>query len=261
MAILIQHSGKHIRFFERPNDNYSVHGKDAEFVAEHLFKTSKVLKYFGSKTTPSCSISKPTALVFLRELLTIMGYRVEIWEMVDRQFVLSKQASPGNLLEVEDLLFENSDGAGSLPIVAAVNIETRGDQTVVGVAFTDASSGMDIIVSEFIDNETFSNLESSLIQHSVKECVISDENRYELDKIKKLLDRCEIVTTEVKKGFPSLILASFKTANLEQDLDRLLESELSITSYPEYELKIAMGSVACLLCYLKVLFSLSVTKR
>lgn len=62
----------------------------------------------------------------------------------------------GNLQDVEDLL-GNMDLTAS-PVVLAVKLQVRGDQKVVGVAFADASV-REIGVSEFIDNDVYSNFE------------------------------------------------------------------------------------------------------
>lgn len=69
------------------------------------------------------------------------------------------QASPGNLQQLEDLLFSNIDNLSS-PLVMAVKLTLAngGTTRIVGVAFADASSRK-LGVSEFLDDEMFSNLE------------------------------------------------------------------------------------------------------
>ena len=63
--------------------------------------------------------------------------------------------------EVEDLLFDNSDHL-TAPIVMAIKIanstSNAGASRVVGVAFADTTS-RELGVSDFIDNDIFSNLE------------------------------------------------------------------------------------------------------
>jgi hypothetical protein len=59
---------------------------------------------------------------------------------------------------VEELL--GSMDLTSSPVVLAVKLQVRGDQKVVGVAFADASV-REIGVSEFIDNDVYSNFEVS----------------------------------------------------------------------------------------------------
>ncbi len=72
----------------------------------------------------------------------------------------------------------------------------------VGVAFADTTIKQ-LGVSEFIDNELYSNLESFIIQLGVKECLLhtsGNEKDYEGIKIKGILARCNVVVTERKKG-------------------------------------------------------------
>ncbi|KAI8922577.1 muts domain V-domain-containing protein [Powellomyces hirtus] len=239
-----------IRLFER-NDYYSVHGEDALFVAQTVYKTSTVIKYLGDerKGLPSCTLSRLNTISFLRDLLLVKLYRVEIWSMEGRkgsQWQITKRASPGNLVDVEDILFLNNDVSSS-PVVLALKVESKGDQKLIGVAYTDATTQRMIGVSEFVDNDTFSNFESLLIQLSVKECVVpEDSQNYELRKIEAILDRCGIVVTPRKKG-------DFQTKDIEQDLNRLLDEDVAISALPEFELKAAMGCVACLIKYLGLL--------
>ena len=112
---------------------------------------------------------------------------------------LIRQASPGNLQDLEDLLFTNVDLASS-PIVIAVKLGSQRDHKIVGVAFVDATI-RELGVSEFVDNELYSNCEvisswrttmiytlgmfitlvfsqSLVIQLGVKECIVpADEAR------------------------------------------------------------------------------------
>jgi DNA mismatch repair protein MSH2 len=69
---------------------FSVHGKDALFVAETVYKTSTVLKYYGSQIVPSCTLSKVAGYQLIRDLLLYRGYSVEIWELDQKKWVISK---------------------------------------------------------------------------------------------------------------------------------------------------------------------------
>jgi DNA mismatch repair protein MSH2 len=146
-----------IRVFER-SDFYSVHGRDAIFVATTVYKTTSVLKQLGSSRNAldSCTMSPTFFRSFLREVLFVQGKRIEIWQQKGRgPWEIIKQASPGNLQDVEE------DFAGqmeSAPIVVAVKIQVKGEERTVGVCFADASA-RELGVSEFADNEVYSNLE------------------------------------------------------------------------------------------------------
>ena len=83
------------------------------------------------------------------------------------QSVQVKQASPGNLSAVEDMLFVNTDIV-SAPIVMAIKVANTpaapGSSAVktkaVGVAFADSST-RELGVADFVDNDIFSNTEVS----------------------------------------------------------------------------------------------------
>lgn len=143
------------------------------------------------------------------------------------------------------MLFRYSD-VSTTPIVLAIKLATKDDQKVVGAAYADATTMRKLGVAEFVDNDVYSNLESLIIQLSAKECVVpEDPGNYELNKIKKLLNRLDIVITEKKK-------ADFGIKDIEQDLNRLLGEEISVASLSEYDMKNAMGATACLIKYLGV---------
>ena len=184
---------------------------------------------------------------FLREALFKLGKRVEIWEASGRmQFKLTKQASPGNLQDVEDELGGQLESA---PIVLAVKVSAKASEARnVGVCFADASV-RELGVSEFLDNDLYSNLESLLIQLGVKECLMQLDNKKgdpELNKIRSIADNCGIAISERSLG-------DFGTKDIEQDLTRLLRGELAAGILPQTDLKLAMGSAAALIKYLGVL--------
>ncbi|KAJ1930073.1 MSH2 protein [Tieghemiomyces parasiticus] len=262
-------AGNTVRLFERSGgDFYSVHGDDAHYVARNVYKTTTVLKYLGGDAStglPSCTMSRLVAETFLRDALLTQQLRVEIWVSDSAttagrkigllggggggsgDWKLGRQASPGNLQELEDVLFAHS-GMDVAPVVAALQLSTLRDQKVIGVAFADTTQ-CTLGVTEFVDNDLFSNLESLVIQLGIKECIlpVADAHRdYDMQKIRGLLDRCNAVVTEVRRG-------DFQTKDAEQDLNRLLEEETSVAARPEFEMKQAMGATMCLIKYLALL--------
>ncbi|CEL63099.1 DNA mismatch repair protein msh-2 OS=Neurospora crassa (strain ATCC 24698 / 74-OR23-1A / CBS 708,71 / DSM 1257 / FGSC 987) GN=msh-2 PE=3 SV=1 [Rhizoctonia solani AG-1 IB] len=245
-----------IRLFER-QDYYSAHGPDATFVATHVYHTLSVIKQLGKgkDALPSVTLSSTVAKIFLREALTTRQLRIEIWtpegskgkSASGTRWELSRRASPGNLQDVEDLLFSNTD-LESAPIVMSVRLGKKDAGTkTVGVAFADASA-REIGVSEFPDNDLLSNFEALLIQLDVKECVMqADDKRTDIDlnKLREVIERCNVVLTERKSG-------DFNAKNIEQDLGRLLKGDLATTALPEYDLKTAMSAAAGLISYLSL---------
>ncbi|KAH7882344.1 DNA mismatch repair protein [Phlebopus sp. FC_14] len=233
-----------VRLFDR-NEFYSVHGPDAHYVATHVFRTNSVLKYLGAGGKagglPSVTLSYSLGHTFLREALTVKQLRVEIWTPAPGQgkkaakFVLQKEASPGNLQAVEDLLFVNSDVL-SAPIVIAIKIASssgheKAKTKVVSIAYADTSV-RELGAAEFVDNDLFSNTESLIIQLSVKEAIIptgtasgKTDRDIDLNKLKAVLERCGVVVTERK---PS----EFMTKHVEDDIRKLTRPEGDMEDTP-----------------------------
>jgi len=216
---------------------------------EQVYKTTSVLRQLGKADTglPSVTMTITVYRNFLREALFKLGKRVEVWESAGRmQFKLKKQASPGNLQDVEDELGGQVESA---PIILAITVSAKASEARnVGVCFADASV-RELGVSEFLDNDLYSNLESLLIQLGVKECLVQADNKKgdpELNKIRAIADNCGIAVSERTLG-------DFGTKDIEQDLTRLLRGELAAGILPQTDLKLAMGSAAALIKYLGVL--------
>ncbi|EXJ88931.1 DNA mismatch repair protein msh-2 [Capronia epimyces CBS 606.96] len=244
--------GNTIRVFDR-TDWYSAHGEDAEFIARTVYKTTAVIRNLGrsDNALPSVTMSTTVFRNLLREALFKLGKRVEIWEASGKaQWALARQASPGNLQAVEDELGSGLDSQGdSAPIILAVKISAKaGEARNVGVCFADASV-RELGVSEFLDNDLYSNFESLLIQLGVKECIVPSDGLKkdpELAKIRQIADSCGIAISE-------RAAADYATKDIEQDLARLLKGENAIGLLPQTDLKLAMGGAAALIKYLGVL--------
>ncbi|KAM0746141.1 putative DNA mismatch repair protein MSH2 [Meredithblackwellia eburnea MCA 4105] len=240
-----------IRLFDR-GEFFSAHGSDALYIATNHFKTQSVLKYLGrAPGLPSCTLSLAVAQSFLRDALTAKQLRVEIYHSdggkSSNKWTLDKEASPGNLGSVEELLFANSDMLAA-PVIMAVKVGSKDGNKIVGCAFADTSL-REMGVSEFGDNELFSNTESLLIQLGVKEVLLPEEGKtsdYDMTKLRTIIERCNIVCTDRKK-------TEFNANSVEQDLNRLLRGSLASSSRPEFDLKQAMSSTAALISYLSLM--------
>ncbi|KAL9102528.1 MAG: hypothetical protein Q9163_002337 [Psora crenata] len=237
-----------LRIFER-GDYYTAHGDDAAFIASTVYKSTSVVKLLGKtdNTLPSVTMTPTVYRNFLREALFVLGKRVEIWANTGRmQWKIAKQASPGNLQDVEDELGEQRNSA---PIVLAVKVSAKASQARnVGVCFADASV-RELGVSEFLDNDLYSNFESLLIQLGVKECLLQADSQRkdpELAKLRSIANNCGVAVAERSA-------ADFGSKDIEQDLTRLLRDERAAGTLPQTDLKLAMGSAASLIKYLGLL--------
>jgi len=236
-----------VRLFNR-GDFYTAHGDDAAFIARTVYKTTSVLKQLGRDPgLASVTLSITVFRNLLRECLFKLSRRIEIWETSGRNtWKITKQASPGNLQDVEDDLGGAVDSA---PIILAVKVSAKATEARhVGVCFADASV-RELGVSEFVDNDIYSNFESLIIQLGVRECLIqSDSGRKdpELSKLRAIADNCGCAVAERPQ-------ADFGNKDIEQDLTRILRDERAASMLPQTDLKLAMGSAASLIKYLGIM--------
>ncbi|KAL2072209.1 hypothetical protein VTL71DRAFT_11552 [Oculimacula yallundae] len=238
-----------IRVFDR-GDWYTAHGEDASFIARTVYKTTSVLRQLGKNDStglPSVTMTITVYRNFLREALFRLGKRIEVWGNSGKMnWKIIKQASPGNLQDIEEELGGQFEAA---PIILAVKVSAKASEARnVGVCFADASV-RELGVSEFLDNDLYSNFESLLIQLGVKECIIQvdkSEKDLEMNKLKAIIDSCGIAITERPGG-------DFGTKDIDQDLARLLKDEKAAGTLPQTDLKLAMGSATALIKYLGVL--------
>jgi DNA mismatch repair protein MSH2 len=187
---------------------------------------------------------------FLREALFKLGRRIEIWQSPSGRmnWKCVKRASPGNLQDVEDDLGGQIESA---PMIIAVKISAKASEARnVGICFADASV-RELGVSEFLDNDLYSNFEALLIQLGARECLIQvdkgDKDKDpELAKLRQIISNCGVAIAERPA-------ADFGIRDIEQDLARLLKDEKSASLLPQTDLKLAMGSASSLIKYLGVL--------
>jgi DNA mismatch repair protein MSH2 len=134
----------------------------------------------------------------------------------------------------------------SAPMILAVKISSKSTEVrQVGVCFADATV-RELGVSEFVDNETYSNFESLIIQLGVKECIVQADvggKDLELAKIRTIADNCGCAVTPR----PS---SDFSSRDIEEDLSRLLRDESAPGRLPQTDLRLAMNASASLIKYL-----------
>ena len=243
-----------IRFFNR-GDYYTLHGSDALFAAREVFKTASVVKQIGAgdNKIDSVVLSKANFESFVRELLLVKQYRVEVYISKSgarnaSDWTLEYKGSPGNLVQFEDVLFSSQD---QLLGSAVIGVKLTKDEKSrsIGVGFVDTADRK-FCVCEFPDDEHFTNLEALIVQLGPKECLIPQgDGSPEHAALKKVLDRSNIMVTGRKK-------ADFSTSNLVSDLNRLLlfktGQQQNSMALPEMNLTTATMALAAIIKYLEL---------
>ncbi|XP_018332037.1 DNA mismatch repair protein Msh2 [Agrilus planipennis] len=237
-----------VRFFSR-TDYYTVHGEDAVFATQELFSTHPI-KYMGE--TPKLSylvLSINNFEKFIRELLLVKQYRVEIYvkpkEGKNNDWVLKYKGSPGNLSQFEDILFENNQIAVNSCVIGVKIFKNK----MLAVSCVNITEGQ-FQVCEFNDNEFFTELEALLAQVSPKEAIIPSADTGDLKNLQKVLERNGVLVVKAKKN-------DFNDDDFVQDLNRLLyfdeKQQRNALAFSETSLKEAMGSLQAVVRYLNLI--------
>nr|CAG4649158.1 EOG090X02H9 [Scapholeberis mucronata] len=235
-----------LRFFDR-GDFYTLHGQDALLASKDYFKTHSVVKTlgFGAKKLESVALNRNHFENFAREVLIVKHYCIEIYASKGgkNDWTLECQATPGNLTQVEDLIFGSTDITNSSGILAF----KLGSENQIGCCYVDTYERK-FLVAQFADNESFSNFESLIVQLSPKEVLIPIGDAYA--PAKTVLSRYGLSVNESKK-------AEFSSTETVRLLNRLLRfkkgQQESAATLPEVDLEHSMASLAALVKHLELM--------
>ncbi|CAH2350962.1 DNA mismatch repair protein Msh2p [[Candida] railenensis] len=206
-----------VRIIEHNNKDYfTVLNEDADLIADAVYKTSSVIKTSTQKYRFVTISPQVLANTVIRFLLVEKSFKIEFYS--HKSFQLLNAATPANY---ENMVLEYGVNLDSMqpsfssPIIASIKVDGKNK---IGVCFIDLSLNK-ISLTEFVDNDLFSNLESLVIQIGIKEVIVqsTSENSEssEANKLYQVLEKNDVVISSIK---PSL----FNAKDIEQDLSKLI---------------------------------------
>lgn len=216
-----------VRVIDHNNGDYfSVLDQDADLIAEHIYKTTAVVKYSNGHRHVTILPQVFTNNV-LRFCLVDRPSKVEVYTT---KFEVICVATPGNLEALStaylaDLEAMSSDA--SAPVVCAVKVQASAGAKTVGLCVADLLTSS-LVVAEFADNDVFLNLESVLLQLGVKELVVPSlyDPQDEASETAKLFQVVHKVGTIVVSSVSSSV---FSAANIDQDLGKIVSCKEDTT--------------------------------
>ncbi|KAK4567795.1 hypothetical protein RGQ29_003523 [Quercus rubra] len=237
-----------VRFFDR-RDYYTAHGENATFIAKTYYHTTTALRQLGSgsDSLSSVSVSKNMFETIARDLLLERtDHTLELYEGSGSNWRLVKSGTPGNLGSFEDVLFANNEMQDS-PVVVALSPYFRENGCTIGLSYIDLTKRV-LGLAEFLDDNHFTNTESTLVALGCKECLLPIETSKsnESRNLHDALTRCGVMLTERKK-------TEFKTRDLVEDLGRLVKGSKEPVRDLVSAFEFAPGALGALLSYAELL--------
>jgi DNA mismatch repair protein MSH2 len=250
-----------IRFFDR-GEYFSLHGSDALYAAKEFFKTKNVIKMWKSISDPNaseletCYVKTNNFEAFLKDLLLVKQYRVEIWKRNtnSNKWTMTNHGSPGNLSQFEDIIYSNEDADSASanaicdPGLIAIQIINDNNINKLALGHIDKTA-RNFLVATIALKDNFTDLESLIIHLGPKECLIpsSGGNRDWYAKLLKVLEKSRVLVTERKR-------TDFSADNLCTDLNMLVKSnaEQNVANLSELKDKSTVECLNALIKYLEL---------
>lgn len=230
-------------------DYFSCVGADAELVANDIYHTPLVIKHH--QDTPYVTILPQVLFSLLKYVLLDKGMKVEFYSLPNITQICV--GSPGNLdavLSQYGFNFEFADGL--TPVTGAIKVS----QGQVGLACCDSTNHL-VWVSQFDDNELYSNLELALLQIGVKEVIVPYlRNTKVPDQLKLLQMLAKIDGILVDEH------RNFNANNINDDLAKIIDTDdenvtptiyLKSRGIDETKLPLAMECTAAVIDHLHLL--------
>jgi len=227
-------SATNVRIFER-NDFYYLFDKDGELAAKFIYGSVTALKTMGKKSPVSfCVMNHANFESLLRHVLLVKHFRVEIFKFVAPKggnaasYQLEVRASPGNISSIEHILYGEGEVVGretNFLVGIKLNPSLVGGQMSLGLAAVDTSLNM-VKVSDFLDNEHFTNLEAILVQLGPREVILPQTENASVKKITEMVERNRILVTQKStKDFSPLTETEIRSMFNAKSNTELLKSE------------------------------------
>ncbi|CAJ0955069.1 unnamed protein product, partial [Mesorhabditis belari] len=175
-----------VTIFNR-GDFYTLYDDDAKLIAKEIFMSDVGVRNFnlGDRTINYHNLGQAQFVRVVREVLTILRFRLELYENEDGDWTLKSKGTPINFGDFEELI-----GSADSAIVMAVRIgiTQSAHDNQLAIAFCDPNDYR-ITVAEFNDTQMLSTLEQCIIGMAPKEtlhvCLADTTDEYN-DKVKKL---------------------------------------------------------------------------
>ncbi|KAK6200902.1 muts domain V-domain-containing protein [Scheffersomyces amazonensis] len=231
-----------IRIVDNNKDYFTALDDDADLIADNIYKTQSVIKYSQSRKNKYVTIASQ---VFLNNVLkfVLIDKHLKL-EIYNKSFELICTATAGNLVNLSNEYGVNLESMFqdcSNPIIAAIRYTSVGNSMKkVGVALIDTSNST-IQLSEFEDNDLFSNLESLLLQLGVKEVVLPsnyspEQENSDTIKLFQVIDKIgNLVISSTKSSV-------FNTKDIEQDLSKIVINDNVDKKDEEIKIELILAS-------------------